>query len=267
MVSIGIEITNTEIKVGLCNITDKAELISEAAMPGSKDFSEALSGAAKLADELAANAGLSVCDIESAGFAIKASVCGTVAYNSVFGEAADFADFKKYSAVKEVKVVNRATALALAEERLTYGPGYSFAYISLDETIDFGIIIGSVPFTGEGGRSSDIAHTVINVGGKECTCKKQGCFEAYCALGAFESSDRKEYASNLSCGIVNIMNLFQPNMIVIGGKVMEFAGEELLAEINKVADNENYARNSKYHTQVALPTIGENGALIGAALA
>lgn len=266
MNSIGIEITKNEIKVGLVGNGDKPELLSVAFMPVLKTLSETLSGIADLAKELLEAASLSVDDISFAGVSIDAPVVGTVAYGSVFGDEADFSALKSFLPVKDVRVIKTQNALAIAEEVLTYGKGYSFAYITLDETIGFGLLIDGKPYTGANGLAADIAHTTVQRGGKKCTCGNNGCFEAYASLSAFESEPRDEYVSYLACGITNVMNLFQPNVIVVGGKVMEIGGDELLREFGETVHAEQYARNSVNKTLLALPSAGPNAAVIGAAL-
>lgn len=254
MNSIGIEIAKNEVKVGLVKYEEKAELISVAFMPVMKTLSETLSGAADLAKDLIAKASLEIGDIAYAGVATDDAT-------------ADFSELTKFLPVKEVKVIKTANALALAEETVTYGRGYSFAYVSLDETIGFGLLIDGKPYVGGNGLAADIAHTTVQRGGKKCACGNSGCFEAYASLAAYEEGNRDEYVSYLACGITNVMNLFQPNVIVIGGKVAEIGGEALLEEFGAIVHKEQYARNSENKTLLSLPSVGPNGAVIGAALA
>ena len=168
--------------------------------------------------------------------------------------------------MKKVYCAKRTNAKAVAEETVTYGRGYSFAYVELNEKIGFGLTIGGKPYVGSGGQTSDIAHTTIVHAGKKCRCGNAGCFEAYCNLSAFATTERGEYESLLACAITNVMNLFQPNVIVVGGEVAERGGDELLEAFGAIVHTENYARNSDHKTLLALPTLGANAALIGAAL-
>lgn len=217
---------------------------------------------AELCSRLTADAGLTADDIEYVGIAAGDKLVGT----KCSGCNLDFTDLVKYFPVKKVLTVRKTNAKAIAEETLTYGRGYSFAYIDLNEKIGFGLLIDGKPYVGGNGLASDIAHTTIVRGGKKCSCGNNGCFEALCNLEAFETTDRDEYASLLACGITNVMNLFQPNVIVVGGEVAKRGGDELVEAFSKIVHTENYARNSEDRTLLALPTIGENAALLGAAL-
>ena len=82
-----------------------------------------------------------------------------------------------------------------------------------------------------------------------------------------KSKDHAQYVSYLACGITNVMNLFQPNVIVVGGRVAELGGDELLKEFSELVHKEQYARKSVNKTLIALPTAGPDAAVIGAALA
>ena len=260
MYSIGIEISKKEIRAGLVKLGEKPALEAVTFEAKGEDRIAQIAGLCK---KLTADANLTADDVEYVGVAAggnligtKCACCGT-----------DFEEIKKLFPVKNVYAVKKTTAKAIAEETLTYGRGYSFAYVELGEKIGFGLTIGGKPYVGSNGQTSDVAHTTIIHGGKECRCGNRGCFEAYCNLEAFENTERAEYESLLACGITNVMNLFQPNVIVIGGEVAERGGDELLEAFGAIVHTENYARNSEQKTLLALPTIGANAALIGAALA
>lgn len=141
--------------------------------------------------------------------------------------------------------------------------------MELDEKVGFGLLIGGKPYIGANGLAADIAHTTVQRGGKKCACGNCGCFEAYVSLDEYlnKSKDHAQYVSYLACGITNVMNLFQPNVIVVGGRVAEFGGDELLKEFSEFVHKEQYARNSVNKTLIALPTAGPDAAVIGAALA
>lgn len=97
----------------------------------------------------------------------------------------------------------------------------------------------------------EFGHMVINKEGKECTCGKKGCFEAYCSmktlkqtliesLNISQNTTGKElreiimreieshtntkieeildeYIENLSIGIGNLIDIFEPEIICFGG--------------------------------------------------
>lgn len=75
----------------------------------------------------------------------------------------------------------------------------------------------------------------------------------------------EEYESYLACGIANIINIFQPEILCVGGGVAG-AGETLLAPVRAILEREDYARNNKQRTTLMLAQLGNDAGIIGAAL-
>lgn len=73
------------------------------------------------------------------------------------------------------------------------------------------------------------------------------------------------YIGYLATGVVNIVNIFQPEVICIGGGISK-EGETLLAPIREAIKNENFARFGKDQTQVVTATLGNDAGVIGAAM-
>ena len=74
-----------------------------------------------------------------------------------------------------------------------------------------------------------------------------------------------EYCEYLSLGIVNIINIFQPEIICIGGGVCN-EGDLLLAPIRKVIEKERYSKYAKEQTKLCSALLGNDAGIIGAAL-
>ncbi len=72
------------------------------------------------------------------------------------------------------------------------------------------------------------------------------------------------YISYLSTGIANMMNIFQPEVISIGGGVSN-EGDTLFVPMMKQVYEENYAKRSKHHTRIEKATLGNDAGIIGAA--
>ena len=72
------------------------------------------------------------------------------------------------------------------------------------------------------------------------------------------------YISYLATGIANMMNIFQPEVISIGGGVSN-EGDGLFVPLCKQVYAENYAKNSKKQTKIEKATLGNDAGIIGAA--
>lgn len=73
-----------------------------------------------------------------------------------------------------------------------------------------------------------------------------------------------DYIGYLSIGISNIINVFQPEIICIGGGVSK-EGETLTNPLKKIVCGENYARNIGNCTEIIPAKLGNDAGIIGAA--
>ncbi len=75
----------------------------------------------------------------------------------------------------------------------------------------------------------------------------------------------KKYIGYLACGIVNIINILQPEIITIGGGVCN-EGKYLLEPLLEIIEREQYSRYSDKKTKIAIASLGNDAGLIGAAM-
>ena len=73
------------------------------------------------------------------------------------------------------------------------------------------------------------------------------------------------YIKHLACGIANVINIFQPDILCIGGGVSN-EGDNLLIPLKKLVEKEIYSKNSKKNTEIAICRLGNDAGIIGAAL-
>ncbi len=74
----------------------------------------------------------------------------------------------------------------------------------------------------------------------------------------------KEYISYLACGIVNMINIFQPNVLSIGGGVCN-EGDNLLVPLKKAVFGETYTKEGTPQTEILIAKLGNDAGIIGAA--
>ena len=72
------------------------------------------------------------------------------------------------------------------------------------------------------------------------------------------------YINYIAVGISNNINIFQPDIICIGGGISK-EGKTLTDPINEFVAGENYARNHEKKTEVKVAALGNDAGIIGAA--
>ncbi|PZD95825.1 ROK family protein [Paenibacillus sambharensis] len=148
-----------------------------------------------------------------------------------------------------VTIDNEANAGAQGEQK--YGAGRGIAhqiYVSVGIGIGTGIIINKELYKGASGFSGELGHLSISLEGKQCRCGNKGCWELYASENAllelaaplgFESMEAvlaeaeagnpevlqllSQTGQYLGIGIANIVNVFNPDAVIIGN-TMSLAG-------------------------------------------
>lgn len=73
-----------------------------------------------------------------------------------------------------------------------------------------------------------------------------------------------KYIKYLAAGITNTINIFQPDILCIGGGVCN-EGDALLIPVKKIVQEEVYTRNSPKNTEIVIAKLGNDAGIIGAA--
>ncbi|MCH5197403.1 MAG: ROK family protein [Oscillospiraceae bacterium] len=73
------------------------------------------------------------------------------------------------------------------------------------------------------------------------------------------------YISYLACGVSNIINIFQPDILCVGGGIGN-EKENLLVPLRRIAGSEIYSIHAQKQTEIMSATLGNDAGIIGAAL-
>ena len=73
-----------------------------------------------------------------------------------------------------------------------------------------------------------------------------------------------EYISKLACGIVNVINLLQPEVLCLGGGISN-EGDGLMIPLRKQIDKEIFIHGMGPSTEIRIAKLGNDAGLIGAA--
>lgn len=147
-----------------------------------------------------------------------------------------------------VRIYNEANASAWAEWlREGRGARGTMIYLSITEGVGGGIIIDGRLFLGSAALAGEMGHMVTVPSGRLCNCGQKGCWERYVsetslleggsrrfenlegffadlACGDPQVAERWEsYISHLAQGIRNLIVLFDPDSLVVGGAIANYA--------------------------------------------
>ena len=75
----------------------------------------------------------------------------------------------------------------------------------------------------------------------------------------------EEYTTCLAEGVTNIINIFQPAVLCIGGGVSR-AGDALLLPLRRKVSERIYSQNSRRNTRIELAKLDNDAGILGAAL-
>lgn len=75
----------------------------------------------------------------------------------------------------------------------------------------------------------------------------------------------ERYVKYLACGIANTINIFQPDILCIGGGVCN-EGDTLLLPLKKQVAEQIYSKNSARNTEIVICSLGNEAGIIGAAM-
>jgi glucokinase len=90
---------------------------------------------------------------------------------------------------------------------------------------------------------------------------------AFDAMKAGDSTGTEvvnRYIDYLATGIVNVINIFQPDVLCIGGGIAG-QGETLLAPLRAIVERERFTKHNDKQTKVCVATLGNDAGIIGAA--
>ena len=73
-----------------------------------------------------------------------------------------------------------------------------------------------------------------------------------------------KYIKYLAAGVTNVINIFQPDILCIGGGVCN-EGDPLLLPMKKIVAEEVYTRDSDKNCEIVIAKLGNDAGIIGAA--
>lgn len=187
-----------------------------------------------------------------------------------------------------VHVENDATMAAYGEWTAGAARGARDAVVvTLGTGIGGGIVMGGVLQRGAHGFAGEIGHMIVDRDGIECPCGRRGCWERYASgsalaasagvasgelvVGAARNGDAtarrqlEEFARWVALGLANLTNLCDPEVIVLGGGVMD-AHDVLFDDVRLGFSEALYSPTLRAHPRLELAELGHRAGAVGAAM-
>ena len=162
--------------------------------------------------------------------------------------------------VCDVKIDNDARSFLRAEYMFGAGRGYkNLIGITLGTGIGGGVIINGKMFYGANDSAGELGHMIIDHGKdlEILTVKLARKFK-------FSKTSIKEFKKNIIIGLANIINILDPEAIIIGGGAAENV-KTFLPKIKAAAVKFIISPKSQKNVKIILGKLGENAGAIGAA--
>lgn len=316
MYRIGIDLGGTNIAAGIVN--EEFKIIAKGSVPTNADRpgEEIVKDIASLCQTLCKDNGISAEEIASLGIA-SPGIVDDESGEAIYANNLPFDHFPILPLLKdllpypEFHIENDANAAAWGEAIAGAAKGSkSSVMITLGTGVGGGIIDGGKVFKGFNSAAGELGHIVIQVGGRPCSCGRQGCWEAYSSatglikttkekLEECQASGRKtvmteiaeaagkvngrtafdgmrrgdeaarevvdEYIKYLASGLASMINIFQPEVISIGGGISN-EGQYLLDLVVPSVHAQIYGKGVVSTPDIRIATLRNDAGIIGAAV-
>ena len=199
--TIGVDLGGTNIAVGIVN--ENYEIVKKGSVPtlAQRGPEPIVHDMAELCKKLLAECEIAMDDVTGAGIACPGTVnpaTGIVEYanNIKFSDFPLVALFSKEMDMpaENVKIGNDANLAALGEAVAGAAKGASSSVmITLGTGVGGGVILDGKMLMGCAFGGAELGHTVIELNGRQCSCGRKGCFEAYCSATALVKLTKEKF--------------------------------------------------------------------------
>lgn len=192
-----------------------------------------------------------------------------------------------------VVLENDATAAAAGEHRYGAGAGTThMVYLTISTGVGGGVVVDGRLYRGARGNGAELGHVTVDCDGRPCRgCGRKGCLEAYVSgtsiaerareagMGDATAADVAAAAragdavatavwsattEALACGLTSIVNVFEPQLVVLGGGVVSGTGEQLLGPVRERVRADAMSPGGEA-TQIVESALGRQVGVVGAA--
>ena len=202
---------------------------------------------------------------------------------------------RKYSDIK-FQIRNDSKSAALAEQKYGALSKYNDSvFLCLGTGIGSAVFLNKKMLIANRNVGFELGHMIINKDGIWCNCGKKGCFETYCSIKRFKDNVKEvlgiedissenlieviqrsrgneelenlinNYIENLIVGLSNIIDIFEPEAICLGGSFVYFKDifyDETVRRMNA----RKYVFNKDFIPKIVLAELKNDAGIIGATI-
>ena len=295
-VRIGIDIGGTDTKIGLVDIHQKIIDCEQMKTNASRPPKEVITEIGQKTLALLEKNGIAMDQCVGAGIGIPGTIDrkeGVVRYsNNIKWENVEIVEAMGQFFPIPIKIANDADCAALGEAVAGAGKDcQDVIMLTLGTGVGGGIVIDGDIYEGKGLGGSELGHMVIVEDGEPCTCGRKGCLEAYASAKALVRDAKRAtgkelsseeifakaaqgdeklqevvnlYIRRLGTGIVNIVNIFRPQLVLLGGG-LSGQREALMKPLTAIMKEECFGGEKGELPEIAIAALGNKAGMIGAA--
>jgi glucokinase len=179
---------------------------------------------------------------------------------------------------------NDANLAGLGELRQGAGKGAStMVYVTWSTGVGAGLFVNGTLFSGAHGSAGEVGHMILDPNGPLDTCGQHGCVEVYCGGGSLaratglaaadlfdgaangdgEAAELvRNAATHMGYALINVINLFDPEVIVMGGGVTR-SWRQVAPVLQRVLRSSPYIRPSR-RPRLRRARLGDRAGQVGA---
>ncbi|MCI8430291.1 MAG: ROK family protein [Lachnospiraceae bacterium] len=296
-VRIGINIGVRDTQIGLVDVHQNLLICETMKTDADRPAEEVVQRIGQRTLSLLEKQGIPMDQCVSAGISVPGTVDsrkGVVRYsNNIRWKQVELVKMMSEYLPIPVRVANDADCAALGEAAAGAGRDcQDVVMVTLGVGVGGGVILDGEICAGKNVGGNELGHMVIVEDGERCTCGRRGCLEACVSSGALIRDARaatgqemtpkevfagaaagdirlKEivdrYTRRLGTGLVNIVNIFRPQLVLLGGELSPQA-ETLLPSLREMMKEGCFGGEDSEYPEIEIGALGNKAGVIGAAI-
>lgn len=295
-VRIGVSITSSDIEIGL--VDAHQNLLTSSSMPMETDRPplDLIRAIGARCLDLMEEQSVAMEQCVGIGVGVPGTLDrkkGIVCYsNNICWHNVPIADALAKQLPIPIRIANDTDCVALGETVAGASRNYlDVVLVKLGRGVGGGIILNGEIYEGRGIGGSELGHMVIRQGGKPCSCGRKGCLEAYASIPSLKADIAdafgealtleaffalaakgdaaaqevlRRYIDILGTGIVNVVNLFRPQLVLLGGELTAYK-DFLLEPLREIMKTYCFGGIDGELPQIEAASLGSLAGILGAA--